>query len=220
MKHKIISASILSADFTHLGDEIRAVLEAGVDNIHFDVMDHHYVPNLTFGPVICESIRKAGIKAPIDVHLMVMHPEDLIDAFADAGANLITFHPKTVEHIEEVIQRIKNKGMKAGLAFNPEENIWVSEDILRELDLVLMMSVAPGFAGQRLMNHSVTKISETRKLLDEMKCSAFLGIDGGIKADNIGEAAHAGADFFVVGSGLFHTPDYAETIAHLRRMVE
>lgn len=219
MHKKIISASILSADFAHLGDEVKRVLDAGADYIHFDVMDHHFVPNLSFGAPICASLRKAGITAPIDVHLMVDNPQDFIKTFAQAGASLITFHPETVESVEEVLKQIKDAGMQTGLAFNPDIPLHLSKEVLQSVDLVLLMSVFPGFAGQSFVNGSIEKIAQTRQLLDNAQSKAMLGIDGGIKENNIGDVAQAGADFFVVGSGLFHTSDYQQTVSKMRHAV-
>lgn len=220
MRKKFISASILAADFAHLGDEIKHALSAGVDYIHFDVMDHHFVPNLSFGAPICHSLRKAGITAPIDVHLMVDNPQDFIPSFAQAGANLMTFHPETVESVESVLKAIKAAGMQAGLAFNPDRAVQLSKDVLRDIDLILLMSVFPGFAGQSFVTGSIEKIARTRDLLDKAQSNAMLGIDGGIKVANIGEAAQAGADFFVVGSGLFHASDYQRAISEMRQKIQ
>lgn len=219
MHKKIISASILAADFAHLGDEAKDALDAGVDYIHFDVMDHHFVPNLSFGAVVCQSLRKAGITAPIDVHLMVEHPEAYIKPFADAGATLLTFHPETVKSVEETLHKIRDVGLKTGLAFNPENPLDIDPETLKELDLILLMSVNPGFAGQSFIAGSLDKIASTRQLLKKINSKAMLGIDGGIKAGNIGEVAKAGADFFVVGSGLFHAKNYDEEIAKMRKQL-
>jgi len=219
MRNNFISVSILSADFARLGDEAKYALDAGADYIHFDVMDHHFVPNLSFGAVICESLRKAGITAPIDVHLMVEHPEKYIEAFANAGATLLTFHPETVQNVEDTLHKIRDAGMKTGLAFNPEKAVDVDLETLRELDLILLMSVNPGFGGQSFIPTTLEKITATRELMTTIKSKAMLGIDGGIKTANIGEVAKAGADFFVVGSGLFHASDYDKEIAKMREQL-
>lgn len=216
MPNTIISASILSADFARLGDDAKQALDAGADYIHFDVMDHHFVPNLSFGAVICQALRNAGITAPIDVHLMVEDPAAYIKSFADAGATLLTFHPETVKNVATTVQQIRDAGMKAGLAFNPETPVNVAPEILQTLNLILLMSVNPGFAGQSFIPGSLDKISATRKLLKKINSTAMLGIDGGIKTENIGSVAQAGADFFVVGSGLFKAQDYAAEIANMR----
>lgn len=214
---KIISASILSADFARLGEETQQALKAGIDSIHFDVMDHHFVPNLSFGPLVCHALRKAGIQASIDVHLMVENPEYFIAPFAKAGANLLTFHPETVPHVEKTLQKIADAGLKTGLAFNPEHSVTIAPEIIQRVDLILLMSVNPGFSGQLFLESSLDKIAHMRHELDRLKATAMLGIDGGIKISNIGKAAKAGADFFVVGSGLFHTNNYQHTIAALRQ---
>lgn len=219
MKKTIISASILSADFAKLGKEIKDVLAAGVDQIHFDVMDHHFVPNLSFGPIVCKALRKAGIKAPVDVHLMVEHPEQYIKSFAQAGATLIAFHPETTNDVEGTLNKIRDEDMQTGLAFNPENGLNVDEEILYSLDLILLMSVNPGFSGQAFLDGCLTKTAYVRKLLNKIGCQALLGVDGGIKTSNIKDIAKAGADFFVVGSGLFHANNYKECIAKLRREI-
>lgn len=217
LQKKIISASILSADFTRLGEEVQQIVEAGVDYIHFDVMDHHFVPNLSFGPVVCEALRKTGISVPIDVHLMVKQPNDFIKAFANAGANLITFHPETAKNIEKTLELIDQAGMQKGLAFNPEQPVLLQPSILKEVDLILIMSVNPGFSGQSFIIKSLEKIMFTRKFLEESKSNAMLGIDGGIKLNNIAATSQAGADFFVVGSGLFQALDYQTEIQTIRQ---
>ena len=217
MKGKIISASILAADFSRLGEEVEHVLKAGVDFIHFDVMDHHFVPNLSFGAVVCQSLRKRGITAPIDVHLMVENPQDFIEPFAEAGANLITFHPETVSDFEETLGRIREAGMKAGVAFNPDKSMPLSPAWLRQVDLILLMSVYPGFAGQAFIPESLEKIAMVRKQLDEWGSEVWLGVDGGIKTANMADVSRAGANFFVVGSGLFQAPNYEKEIKQMRQ---
>lgn len=219
MHSNIISASILSADFAHLGNEAKHALDAGADYIHFDVMDHHFVPNLSFGAVICQSLRKAGITAPIDVHLMVENPEKYIKPFANAGATLLTFHPETVTNLEATLHQIHDVGMKTGLAFNPEKSVNITPKILKELNLILLMSVHPGFSGQSFIPASLNKIASTRQLIKKTNSKAMLGVDGGIKTTNIGEISQAGADFFVVGSGLFHANNYDTEIAKMREQL-
>jgi len=214
----IISASILSADFGHLADETRAALEAGADMIHFDVMDHHFVPNLSFGAVICEALRKANITAPIDVHLMVDNPDLYIEAFAKAGANLITFHEETTPNVQETLAKIRAAGMKTGIAVNPDKPL-PSLELVRQLDMILVMSVFPGFGGQSFIESSIDKIKEARALITAAENACYLGVDGGIKISNIEVVAKAGTDFFVVGSGLFGTPDYKETVDQLKAKI-
>lgn len=214
---KFISASILSADFSRLGEEAKQMIDAGVDYIHFDVMDHHFVPNLSFGAVICKALRHAKITASIDVHLMVDNPEAYIKPFAEAGASLIIFHPETAKNVEETIGLTHQAGMQSGLAFNPDKPVLLSSSVLKQVNLILLMSVNPGFAGQSFIPNSLEKIASTRKLLDEVHSKAMLGIDGGIKADNITKVLRAGANFFVVGSGLFHASNYREEVKTLRQ---
>lgn len=221
MKKKIqISASILSADFTRLGQEIELALAAGADWVHFDVMDHHFVPNLSFGAVVCHSLRKAGIKAPIDVHLMVEKPEEYIESFARAGANLITFHPEAASDVTACIQHIHSHGMQAGLALNPDKPFSLVENYIPKLDLLLLMSVFPGFGGQSFIESSIEKIAAARRLLDSKNPNMALGIDGGIKESNIASVVNAGADFCIIGSALFHAPDYRAHIQKLREQIE
>ncbi|QTS84215.1 ribulose-phosphate 3-epimerase [Coxiella endosymbiont of Amblyomma nuttalli] len=217
---KFISASILSADFSRLGEEAKQIIDAGVDYIHFDVMDHHFVPNLSFGAVVCKALRHTKITVPIDVHLMVDNPDVYIKPFAEAGASLITFHPEIVKNVEGTIELIHQAGMRSGLAFNPDKSVSLLPPlILKQVNLVLLMSVNPGFSGQVFMPNSLERISFTRKLLDEVHSKAMLGIDGGIKADNIMEVSCAGANFFVVGSGLFYASNYKEEVKTLRQQL-
>lgn len=211
----IISASILSADFARLGAETEAALAAGADAIHFDVMDHHFVPNLSFGAVVCEALRKAKITAPIDVHLMVENPDFYIEVFAKAGANLISFHAETTPDVLKTIEKIRASGMQAGLAVNPDKPL-PSLELVRQVDMILVMSVFPGFGGQAFIESSIDKINAARALITEAGNSCYLGIDGGIKVNNIAKVAKAGADFFVVGSGLFGTSNYKETVDQLK----
>jgi len=216
---KIIAASILSADFAELGKESIDVLSAGADVIHFDVMDHHFVPNLSFGAVICQALRQHKITAPIDVHLMVDHPEHFIDAFAKAGASMLTFHPETVDDVEGTLQKIRDAGMQAGLAFNPDKPVDISDTLLKSLDLILLMSVFPGFGGQAFIPEVLEKIQQTRQRIDQLNASTRLSIDGGVKVNNIAEISEAGADFFVLGSGLFGADDYTACIQALRKEI-
>jgi ribulose-phosphate 3-epimerase len=212
---KIISASILNADFAALGQEVSEVIAAGIGSIHFDVMDHHYVPNLSFGAHVCDSLRQAGITAPIDVHLMVTDPEHYIEPFAKAGANIITFHPETVTDVAATIAMIQDHGMQAGLAFNPDQMVDINEALLSQLAMILLMSVFPGFGGQSFIEAVYQKIAATRVWLDQHNSSAMLAVDGGVKLDNIKQISSAGADFFVVGSGLFAADDYQSQVAQL-----
>lgn len=212
----IIAASILSADFGHLAQDTKNVLAAGVDVIHFDVMDHHYVPNLSFGAVVCDALRKAGIDAPIDVHLMVTDPESYITPFAQAGANRLTFHPETVKDVKATCQKIQDNGMTAGIAFNPDQPVEISDDVFSMIDMILLMSVFPGFGGQSFISSSIEKIQSTRKIINQKQLPIKLGIDGGIKVDNIHQVTEAGADFIVMGSGIFNADDYQERLNKLR----
>lgn len=213
MKTPLIAPSILSADFARLGEDVDRVLAAGADIVHFDVMDNHYVPNLTIGPMVCSALRKYGIKAPIDVHLMVKPVDRIIGDFIEAGATYITFHPEASEHIDRSLQLIKSAGCKAGLVFNPATPLHLMDHVMDKLDMVLLMSVNPGFGGQSFIPHTLTKLREARAKIDATGLDIRLEIDGGVKVDNIGEIAAAGADTFVAGSAIFNSPDYAKTIA-------
>jgi ribulose-phosphate 3-epimerase len=215
----LIAPSILSANFAKLGEEVDAVLEAGADWVHFDVMDNHYVPNLTIGPMVCEALRKHGVSAPIDVHLMVKPVDRIIPDFAKAGASYISFHPEASEHVDRTIQLIHASGCKAGLVFNPATPLNWLEHTLHALDLVLIMSVNPGFGGQSFIPGALDKLRAVRAMIDRSGRDVRLEIDGGVKADNIAEIARAGADTFVAGSAIFNAPDYADVIAKMRANV-
>ncbi len=220
MSNCIIAPSILSADFARLGEEVNNVLKAGADWIHFDVMDNHYVPNLTIGPLLCEALRKHGVTAPIDVHLMVKPVDRIVPDFAKAGATSISFHPEATEHIDRTIQLIKSSGCKAGLVFNPATPLDYLDFVLDKLDIVLIMSVNPGFGGQSFIPMALEKIRRVRERIDASGRDIRLEVDGGVKADNIGEIAAAGADTFVAGSAIFGAKDYAVEIAAMRAAVE
>ena len=219
MSNCVIAPSILSADFARLGDEVNAVLKAGANWVHFDVMDNHYVPNLTIGPLVCEALRKHGITAPIDVHLMVEPVDRIVPDFAKAGASVISFHPEASRHVDRTIQLIKSHGCQAGLVLNPATPLEVLDYTLENLDLVLVMSVNPGFGGQSFIDSALRKIEAIRKRIDSSGKPIRLEVDGGVKADNIGRIAAAGADTFVAGSAIFNAPDYADVIAKMRAEV-
>jgi ribulose-phosphate 3-epimerase len=215
----LIAPSILSADFARLGEEVDNVLAAGADMVHFDVMDNHYVPNLTIGPLVCEALRKHGIKVPIDVHLMIKPVDRIIPDFAGAGADWITFHPEASDHIDRTLALIREQGCKAGLVFNPATPLDVLRHVIDKIDMVLLMSVNPGFGGQKFIPHTLDKLREARQLLDDLGSDARLEVDGGVKTENIGEIAAAGADTFVAGSAIFGTPDYAATIKTMKTAI-
>ena len=219
MSDCVIAPSILSADFARLGEEVDNVLKAGADWVHFDVMDNHYVPNLTIGPLVCSALRKYGVTAPIDVHLMVQPVDRIVPDFAEAGATLISFHPEASNHVHRTIQLIKSHGCKAGLVLNPATPIDVLDWVLDDLDMVLLMSVNPGFGGQAFIPSTLDKLRAVRSRIDASDKSIRLEIDGGVKADNIAQIAAAGADTFVAGSAIFNAPDYAEVIATMRSAV-
>lgn len=212
-----IAPSILSADFARLGAEVEDVLEAGADIVHFDVMDNHYVPNLTIGPMVCKALRKYGVTAPIDVHLMVKPVDRMIGDFIEAGATYITFHPEASDHIDRSLQLIKSGGCKAGLVFNPATSLDAVKYVMDKLDMILLMSVNPGFGGQKFISNTLQKLKEARALIDQSGLDIRLEIDGGVTIDNIAEIAKAGADTFVAGSAIFNTTNYQQTIAAMRK---
>ena len=211
-----IAPSILSADFARLGEEVTTVLKAGADVVHFDVMDNHYVPNLTIGPLVCEALRKHGVTAPIDVHLMVKPVDRIIPDFAKAGASYITFHPEASEHIDRTLGLIREQGCKSGLVFNPATPLDYLKYVMDKVDMVLLMSVNPGFGGQKFIESSLAKLREARRMIDESGYKIRLEIDGGVKTDNIRAIAEAGADTFVAGSAIFNTKDYKATVDGMR----
>jgi len=215
-KDYIIAPSILSADFSRLGEEVNSVLKAGADWIHFDVMDNHYVPNLTIGPMVCQSLRDYGITAPIDVHLMVKPVDQLIKSFSKAGATYITFHPEASDDVDRSLDLIKDNGCKAGLVLNPDISIEVLDGFLDKLDMILLMSVFPGFGGQEFIDSVLDKVTKMRSIINKNNLKTRLEIDGGIKLENIREVADAGADTFVSGSAIFGEPDYSEIIQKMR----
>ncbi|HEX3848837.1 MAG TPA: ribulose-phosphate 3-epimerase [Steroidobacteraceae bacterium] len=215
----IIAPSILSADFARLGEEVNAVLDAGADWIHFDVMDNHYVPNLTIGPPVCGALRKAGIKAPIDVHLMVSPVDRIVPDFAEAGATTISFHPEATQHVDRTIQLIRDSGCRPGLVFNPATPLNWLDYVLDKIDLVLIMSVNPGFGGQSFIPEALRKVKDARARIDASGRKIHLEVDGGVKVDNIGAIARAGADAFVAGSAIFGSKDYASTIKSMREQI-
>ena len=216
MQPFVIAPSILSADFARLGEDVDRVLAAGADTIHFDVMDNHYVPNLTIGPMVCTALRKYGITAPIDVHLMVKPVDRIIGDFIEAGASYITFHPEASEHVDRSLQLIKQGGCKAGLVFNPATSLDVLKYVLDKVDMVLLMSVNPGFGGQSFIPGTLDKLREARELIDASGLPIRLQVDGGVNVKNIKEIAQAGADTFVAGSAIFNAPDYAQVISAMR----
>ena len=216
MQKYLIAPSILSADFARLGEDVENVLNAGADVVHFDVMDNHYVPNLTIGPMVCKALRDYGVTAPIDVHLMVKPVDSLIPQFAEAGASIITFHPEASEHIDRTLQLIKDCGCQAGLVFNPATSLRYLEHVIDKLDVVLLMSVNPGFGGQSFIPHTLEKLRQARKIIDDSGRKIRLEVDGGIKVDNIAAAAEAGADMFVAGSAIFNQPDYKTVVDQMR----
>jgi ribulose-phosphate 3-epimerase len=215
-KQDLIAPSILSANFARLGEEVDAVLAAGADMVHFDVMDNHYVPNLTMGPLVCEALRKHGVTAPIDVHLMVKPVDRIIPDFAKAGASYITFHPEATEHVDRSLQLARDHGCKCGLVFNPATPLSYLDHVMNKLDMILLMSVNPGFGGQSFIPGTLDKLRATRERIDGGGYDIRLEVDGGVKLDNIGDIKRAGADTFVAGSAIFSTSDYKATIDRMR----
>jgi ribulose-phosphate 3-epimerase len=219
MNDYIIAPSILSADFANLGRDVSDVIDAGADFIHFDVMDNHYVPNLTVGPMVCKSLRDYGINAIIDVHLMISPVDEIIPDFAQAGANYITFHPEATKHVDRTIKLIKDHGCQPGVVLNPATNVSILEYCLDQIDMVLLMSVNPGFAGQKFIESTFDKIVEVREMIDAVNPSIRLEVDGGLNLENIGRAARSGADTFVAGSAIFNSENYEKTISQMREII-
>ena len=219
MNDYIIAPSILSADFANLGKDVSDVIDAGADFIHFDVMDNHYVPNLTVGPMVCKSLRDYGINAIIDVHLMISPVDEIIPDFAKAGANYITFHPEATKHVDRTIKLIRDHGCQPGVVLNPATNVSILEYCLDQIDMVLLMSVNPGFAGQKFIESTYDKIVEVREMIDAVNPSIRLEVDGGLNLDNIGRAAKSGADTFVAGSAIFNSENYKTTISQMREII-
>lgn len=219
MSDFVIAPSILSADFARLGEETNAVLDAGADWVHFDVMDNHYVPNLTIGPMVCQALRNYGISAPIDVHLMVSPVDRLIGDFIEAGASIITFHPEASEHVDRSLQLIKAGGCKAGLVFNPATPLHYLDYVMDKVDQILIMSVNPGFGGQSFIPSALDKLREARQRIDASGRDIRLEVDGGVKVDNIRAIAEAGADTFVAGSAIFNAEDYGQRISEMRQQL-
>lgn len=219
MKPYLIAPSILSADLARLGEDVENVLKCGGDVVHFDVMDNHYVPNLTFGPVVCKALRDYGITAPIDVHLMVKPVDRIIPDFAKAGASYITFHPESSEHIDRTLQLIRDNGCKSGLVFNPATPLSYLDYVMDKVDIILLMSVNPGFGGQSFIPATLDKLKQARKRIDESGLDIRLEVDGGVKVSNIAEIARAGADMFVAGSAIFDQPDYKKVIDEMRQQL-
>lgn len=219
MQDFLILPSLLSADFARLGEEVDAVTAAGADMLHLDVMDNHYVPNLTVGPLVCEALRKYGVKIPIDVHLMTKPVDRLIVDFANAGATNISFHPEASEHVDRSLALIRKHGCKAGLVLNPATTLHCLEYVLDKIDLILVMSVNPGFGGQTFIPSALDKISAIKELVTSRNLNIRIAVDGGIKTENIGQVAQAGADMFIAGSAIFNQPDYAEVISNMRKQL-